>query len=107
MEEFSKARLVFAAPIIRNLAVSHSGIDKESLTTFTQGKDICEFTLKLTTTSGQVYIVYFDKYYLKMDESIFVKHVDVFQDDLQEGTLVKAFDSHSTDSGEVFILGTS
>lgn len=78
MEEFSKARLVFAAPIIRNLAVSDTGMAKESLTTFNQGADTCEFTLKLTTTSGQAYIVYFDKYFLKMDESIFVKHVDVF-----------------------------
>jgi hypothetical protein len=107
MEEFSKARLMFAAPIIRNLAVSHTGLAKESLTTFNQGAETCEFTLKLTTTSGQAYIVYFDKYFLKMDESIFVKHLDVFQETLEEGTLVKAFDSHRTASGEVFILGTS
>jgi hypothetical protein len=78
MDQFSKARLAFSAPIITNLSLGCNSLAKERFNVFSGGSDTCEFTLKLTTTSAQTYSIYFDKYFLKKNESIFVKHLDVF-----------------------------
>jgi len=80
-----------------------------------KGKESTEYRLSLATSGNFVYYIYFDKFYLKKDESIYVDKSDdpfirpVLTKQSHPNTTIKAFDFiyDGIKNKEVFVFGTN
>ena len=111
--QYDRARLCFDSAVVQNLHLDtepHHLNPQQFNYADHKSPDSCAYRLFLSTVSGKVHVVYFEKHYLKAKETIFVKTLPqdlcrVFAENTQ--STIKSFEMVCMPETEIFIVGTS